>query len=145
MKKSGFTLIEVLVVIALVAIVLAVVSILSGRLVAKQYLQASAKDFATVVKRAHVYSREAKDNLPWGVIADASTRQYTLVFGPVDSPTVSATYSLHWPAYFTAAPFSIWFGQGTGYLTEDTVVTIAVPAGDTSQISISQFGTVEGP
>lgn len=141
-RKPAFTLVELLVSLALVAII-AVPSLLAVRQIRlKQALAASTETLVAVLKRAHIFARESKENKSWGV-KYKDNYSYTLVSGNLNAWIPEAEIGLESPVFFESGPFVIWFDQGTGGTPENADLVIKTPTDIRAKISVSQNGIIE--
>ena len=140
-KYPALTLLELLVVMAIVAVV-AVPSFLAiGRVRVQQALASSVEELAGVMKRAHIFSRESKDDRAWGVVyKDSAT--YMLVSGRPEDPAAEAEYGLAAPVGFSDEAFAVGFDQGTGDTGSEVLITMG-GGGQEARVVVSQTGLVE--
>lgn len=144
MSRPAFSLIELLIVIAIVAILMAVGFAISSQVVVNQALRASAEQVEQQINRAHIYAREARNNELWTVKINADKTSYQLVRGAEANQTVDSAYTLKRPATFVTAPVDIKFAKGTGYTVGNVSysLTLMVPSGKTAVVNVSPFGLV---
>jgi len=113
MKKSrGFSLIEILIVVALLSLFVFPLYFSYIRSQANQALVASAESVADVVRSAHVFAREARDAKKWGVRSEGE-RGYALVSGTGENYQVAKMYSLE-PMVDFEKGFFVVFEIGVG-------------------------------
>lgn len=124
--SKGFTLVEILVVISLIAFV-AIPSILSfSNIRSRQALALGTENLASALKRAHIYAREAKGEAAWG-IKFSCNNGYSL--WSKDSNGIlkaEVETGLPEPIIFdnctTAIPNEIWFKRGSGDANGDYIL-----------------------
>lgn len=139
---SGFSLLELLIVIALIAVVASQVLHTWWTFSANQALAISADNFASSIKIAHIYAREAKDNNAWGIIR-SSNNSYKLVAGLVNNPTVISSQTLESRIKFKSSDFSIWFDKGTGETSTENSIELTNSNGKTIKVKVIKTGLVE--
>lgn len=140
-KTKGFTLIELLVVIAIVGML----SILYFSWVATRAnnaLLTSAVAFKDNLQTAHIFSREAKDEISWG-IKEIDQNTYKLVSGSQSSPTDISTFALDPQVNFMPPNFEIWFDLGTGETDKNYNIQLVNTNNKKVKIDISKSGLIE--
>ena len=142
MRRSGLTLLEILLVMALIAMLAGTGFLAVGSIRAKQALAVSAEEMAAAFKRAHIYSREGKDDKAWG-LKYRDNRSYMLVSGERQDFRAEAEYTVTLPAAITSGPFEVWFDPGTGGSAADVAVKLGTPRGNTEEVRVSSSGVVE--
>jgi len=140
-EELGFTLIEMLVTLALVGLVTLPLILTFRTSRQNQAMRASAESFADNVKGAHIFSRETKDKKAWG-IKNEDNRKYAIVSGKPDNFEVVYSYSLESGVHFSSG-FALWFGPGTGTLEHDEIIDIEADNGQSMRVSVSSTGIVE--
>ena len=113
-RSPAFTLVEILVVITIIGLLTTVAffSLITSR--ANQALSASAEQAAEIFRRAHIFSREAKDHKTWGVKSDSQGEYMLITY--TSTPTAvqeEKKYQLERGISFIGN-FNIWFARGTG-------------------------------
>lgn len=145
--KPAFTLIELLVVMALIAL-LAIPSILGiAGIRSNQALRGSVDNLIIVLQRAHIYARENKGNVAWGVKCNDEI-SYSLVSGTMAVPKLAADYSLNGPIKFKNGCdwVNVWFERGSGSTAESNSIAVISNTGKEARVNISKDGVVgEGP
>lgn len=137
---KGFTIIELLLVISIIAIFIVSFVITYRTSRANQALRTSAEKYADVVRNAHVFAREAADKKGWGVVKNNDT-QYSLISGSSTDWSVVTNYTLESQVVFED-DFFLWFDIGTGELESSQTVVLVVDGGKRIPIEILQTGIV---
>ncbi|RJR14584.1 prepilin-type N-terminal cleavage/methylation domain-containing protein [Candidatus Microgenomates bacterium] len=112
-QRRAFTLIEIIIVVAIIGILMVTgfTAFISAQ--KNQELSAVAQKFATVVTTAHIYARENKDIKIWGV--RGTLDRYALISATTDPLVFDIEKETALPAGMTfTAPFTIYFDKGTG-------------------------------
>ncbi|OGM14344.1 hypothetical protein A3D84_04365 [Candidatus Woesebacteria bacterium RIFCSPHIGHO2_02_FULL_42_20] len=141
------TLIEILVVIAILVVVVPTLYLSFSKYRANRALETSAEAFADSLRTAHVFSREAKNESAWGVRGEANG-SYEIVFGKPADWQVDKRLVLNSPATFENA-FFIWFVVGTGAKDKDNSdpgdqsVSLVSPGGRLIRVAVADTGVVE--
>lgn len=91
-KKSGFTLIELIVVVALLAIIATTATVFNSQWYLKNNLESSKNMLISSLRKAQSYSISKKDGLTWGVCLIGTTIR--MFGGSCASPTIKDDYSL---------------------------------------------------
>lgn len=141
-KRPALTLVELILGIAIVAVLAAAGMFGFAKVRQKQALRLSAENLVSELVRARIFSRENRGEKSWG-IAGISDNQFAVVTRGSGGQVTLGTYNLMQPAEFDNANFVVWFDQGTGNTAEAKSITLIVPQGETLNVSISEFGTVE--
>lgn len=142
-ENAGFTLIELLIVIGILGLVSIGIFGAYAKSRDTQQLVATAEQFGDMLRRAHIFSRELKEEKMWGVTSSGSTTQYSLASVQGTQPGVlEQTVTLPGSVQFSA-PFDIWFDRGTGDISAATGITLKNVHNRQMYISISPAGTVE--
>ena len=140
--KPAFTIIELLVVVALVAAIAVPSSMAIGSFRNRQAMATSVEELTGALRRAHIYAREAKDGQAWGVtFKDASS--FVLVSGIPTDYSPRGEYALTAPSTFVNGGFEVWFGQGTGNVREEVSIEISQPSGLKAEVDVNKTGLVE--
>ena len=141
-KNPAFTIIELLVALALVVGV-AVPSLFAFREIRqKQALSATTESLVSVLKTAHIYARESKENKSWGVKYKDAT-SYNLVSGDLNNWSAVGEFGLEDPVSFETSGFTVWFDQGTGGTAENVSVVVITPTGVRAEVNVSVNGIEE--
>ncbi|MEK9200841.1 MAG: hypothetical protein AAB909_02590 [Patescibacteria group bacterium] len=141
-RRPALTIIEMILVIALLAILLVPSVMGIGAYRQKQALNASAEILTTVLSRAHIYSREAKEQKQWGV-RFKDNRSYEMISGAPGAAVPYFEFELTSPSQFTQGPFEIWFLVDTGEVDHPETITLGVPRGDALQVIVNKAGSAE--
>lgn len=151
-KPKGFTLIEVLIVVAIVAIASGILLAGSGNGRTNREVETAAREFAGVVREAQSYALSGKqvvaDTIPcrsqvsWGGSSYTLTYWYKNGSGTCDQTSVLATYTLKKGVtfsnsssfYFTLPHAGLSFGSGNvsaGFSKQSSshIVCVYGPAG----------------
>jgi len=137
---KGFTLVEMLIVVAIIGIFTIPLLITYRSSQNNQKLRVAAEEFADQVRTVHIYARDAKDKKAWGV--DLSGNSYSLLSGRIDSYKVDKSLSLGKNIEFETDYF-IWFDIGTGQTDQNYEVVIVDTRGKQIAVKISKNGIVE--
>ena len=140
-KIPALTLVEVLLLLSVLAVLVSGgMSVLVGvRL--NQAMVASAEKFATVIRQAHIFAREEKDDRAWGVRYEGVNSYSLIAF--VETVEVRAGYKLGSPSVFEDNFGLIIFAQGTGALTDKREIKIRSSNGRAVRVNILETGVVE--
>lgn len=139
--RRGFTLVEILIVLALIAILTIplVISYQNSR--TTQALRTSAEELANQIRSAHVFAREANEQKGWGVVR-TSDRTYSLVSGQRDSwMEVSSRRTEN--GVLITNDFFVWFDIATGETDSNYSIVLTTPNGITQTVSVVNTGLVE--
>lgn len=145
MKKSpAFTLIEILITIALVSLVsLPLYLNFSGSL-ANQNVVASSEEVAEILRQAHIFSRESRGAKTWGVRNNSPT-QYQLVSYTTDPDAVlvESEKFLGDKVQFVSN-FTVWFEKNTGDTSDglDIIIELESAAGLVGMIEVKRNGVI---
>lgn len=139
--KPALTIIEILAAIAILASLTTTVFISITGMRQKRALSVSAEMFAGMVRQAHIYAREQRDEREWGV-KFVNAKAYSLVWADSGGEGVSTVSDLVAPATFDGIGFEIWFAQGTGSTKFPRTVKLETPNGKSIDINVSKEGGV---
>lgn len=140
-KYPALTLVELLVVLAILAVV-GVPSLLAvGRFRSQQALASSSEELAGALRRAHIFSRESKDDRSWGV-AYKDKGTFVLLSGTPGDFVPEGEYALAAPAEFAGGDFAVWFDQGTGNTVGGVTVRLTTGSGQ-AEVVVTESGVVE--
>lgn len=140
--KPALTLIELMLVVSIISIISAAGFYLSSNFRTRQALTSSSDEVISNLRRAHVFSRESKDDMDWGIRRKSDT-VYALVSRDISSSAEVLLYSLHAPITFAPGNFEIWFDQGTGETANPITISMQSPKGEIRQIGITKSGGIE--
>jgi prepilin-type N-terminal cleavage/methylation domain-containing protein len=143
MKLSpAFTLIEILVVVSLIGLLSlgGVTAFITAK--NNQDLSQSTDHVVDTIRRAHIFSRDGREEKEWGV-QSTDNDQYMIVSRslPEDVPQVVVTYSLPSSVHFSA-PFLVWFGKGTGEIEAPFIETIENTNKQKTTLRVEKTGMV---
>lgn len=140
-KKKGFTLVEILIVLALIAAlsIPLIISYQNSR--TTQALRTSAEELANQIRSAHVFAREANEQKGWGVVR-TSDRTYSLVSGRRDSWTTVTTRKTE-NGVLIENDFFVWFDIASGETDSNYSIVLTTPNGITQTVSVVKTGLVE--
>lgn len=143
MKKSfsAFTLIEVIIVVAVFMLISIPLLFNYFNVSNSQGLKTSVGETTNLIKSAHIYSREAKDQKAWGVITrDEDT--LALVSGNPASYEVEQELTLP-RGIKTKEVVVVWFALGTGELQNNITVELVNQRDMVGQLLIHKTGVVD--
>ena len=140
-NNTALTLVEILLVTAVIGIISIPLYISYTRTQANQSLKANASQVSDAIRSAHVFGREAKDQKAWGV-RRKNEKTYELIAGSRDTFTVQKTFALE---TFVSIPnnFIIWFDIGTGTTVDAGSIIIKNNYGRQIKINVSKTGVVD--
>lgn len=140
-RPAGLTFIEVLLIVALISIISIPLYLSYTRTQANQGLLSSTEQFITVLNRASLFARQAKDQKEWGVRKRDDT-SFELISGKPDAAVLVSTNSVE---HFVSIPddFLIWFDIGTGQTDRDYTVVFENTYGRKIEVNIYETGLVE--
>ncbi|MEK7165319.1 MAG: prepilin-type N-terminal cleavage/methylation domain-containing protein [Patescibacteria group bacterium] len=138
--SPAFTLVELLLVIALVATVSLPLgnAFITAR--SNQALVASAEQLSDRLRQAHIFAREAKDTKGWAIIRIDST-SYALASGTPATWEYIETYDLERDVTIPNN-FRVWYEIGTGS-TAPQIILVRNNHGTEKSIIIHATGVVE--
>jgi len=141
-RNSGFTLLEMLFVIALAGIFVASAFPLGQRYLERGTLDAAARNFASSARYAQLRSQAGEFDAAWGVRAESGA---ITIFQGATYATRTAGYdqTVSIPASFVVTGTDEFdFARRTGRTTAGTV-TITDSSGTARTITVNGFGTVD--
>lgn len=140
--KPALTLIEILLIITIISIVsipsfLGVTSIRN-----KQALGLARENLTATFTRAHIFSREGKDDAEWGVFCkDIYT--YQMLSRKLGTETVEAESSLGKGIFFDNCDWQrVWFLAQSGDVENGVIISIKNNSGVEQRIQILSSGSV---
>jgi Tfp pilus assembly protein PilE len=137
----GVTLIEILLVVAIICIITFPILVSYNTTRSNQALATSAENFADQVKTAHIYAREVKDSKAWGIVIN-SENSFNLVSSATARWTTISTFQLDPQIKFDQTP-SILFDRGTGETLSDQYVELENINGRKIRVDVVKTGLVE--
>lgn len=135
-------MVELILVMALVALVLIPTTLGVTNYRQKQALYASSDILSSVLMRAHIYSREAKGQKLWGV-RQKDSASYELISGFPGSVMVEAEFGLTSPTLFSGDSFEVWFFVDTGEADFGETIRLITPKGKVVQVVVNKSGSVD--
>jgi prepilin-type N-terminal cleavage/methylation domain-containing protein len=144
MKVSpAFTLIELLVVIALLGfITISGASVITSAK-ANQEIRVSSDKLTDTLRRAHIFSRDGKDEKQWGVHSDGG-KSYQLLSRVATDAAPLVVSDIPLPSSVTiSSPFTVWFFQGTGETGTKTVIHLNTASSLNMTISVEKTGVID--
>lgn len=138
---NGVTLIELLVVIAIMSVFVVPVFITYSTSRNNQAIRTSAESLSNILKTAHIYAREAKDQRSWAV-RSTGTNTYEMANGTCDQLQTVTSYRLESNVSF-ANEFSFCYEIGTGDTATRGQVVMATRTGRRIQLDVYTTGIVE--
>jgi prepilin-type N-terminal cleavage/methylation domain-containing protein len=142
--SSAFTLVELLVTIAIMGIIILPMYFSYTRTQANQGLRATSEQLISNIKQAHVFAREAKDQKSWGVKRGSDDTSYELIAGTCGTTnytriqTKSAEPLVKFPQ-----DFFVCFEIGTGEPVAETTIVVENKYGITKSLKVYKTGLVE--
>lgn len=137
----GITLVEILIVMAILGLLSFPLLITYQTSRAKQALRISTEVFADNLRTAHIFSREAKDEKSWGIKRD-DRASYALVSKQTGDWQAEKVYKLENQVEFVG-DFFVWFEIGTGETTSDLSLKLKNSKGHKLKVDILKKGTIE--
>lgn len=143
MKLSpAFTLIEILVVVSLIGLLSlgGVTAFITAK--NNQDLSQSTDHIVDTIRRAHIFSRDGREEKEWGVRFQA--KEYDLIkrFNDSEPAQVDTAYTLPSSVELTGPFPEIWFGKGTGEIDMMTLVHIQNSNNQQTRIRVEKTGVV---
>jgi len=139
--RPALTLVELVLTISIIAILAAGVMPAYATARQRYALKLSGDKLVSELVRAHIYSREEKDEKSWGIrIIDENN--YALVNRGSTGENVIFSYILQDRVIFTTPALEIWFDQGTGNTARNENIGLISASGNTRIINVTQNGVV---
>ncbi|HBC72661.1 MAG: hypothetical protein UX91_C0005G0039 [Candidatus Amesbacteria bacterium GW2011_GWB1_47_19] len=140
--KPALSLIELLLVVSLIGILSlpGVLGIINIR--ARQSLDVSTNKFAEIMRQAHIFSRENRESLSWGVKGTDKNSYQLVTRDATKTVTVREKHRLESPTVFIIYPFEVWFDQGTGNTEINRIFMTYASKGGTRVVGLSPTGLV---
>jgi prepilin-type N-terminal cleavage/methylation domain-containing protein len=150
MKKDGFTLMELMIVVAISAAVTTAAFVYLGNYRMEQNLKLTASELQAAVKNTQNLSKSQQDGKKWGVRFSNAVSNYSYeVFSGANYSTssVSKTYSLGRRIQFgnpATSTIDVSFGGITGYPSQNQVISLITGRGDgfVNDISVNSLGQI---
>ena len=140
-KSNGFTLIELILVTAIIGVITVPFIITYRNSRANQALRTSAEQVADHARSAHVFAREANEGNGWG-ITSTDDSSYAIVSGTETDWNEFSSYVLQPQITFTN-DFFVWFEIGTGAIDSGQTIELSNLNGTKSKVDINENGVVE--
>ena len=144
--KGGFTLIEIIIVLAILGTMVFLFATNFRHSVANQALRASAENFASDIRSVHIYAREVKDKKEWGIESMDDQTSYMIVSGIIpDDREMVSKHKLDGNTKFSGDAL-VWFTAGTGETDSSESISLESPYGGKIIVDVLINGVVEvGP
>lgn len=142
--KKGFTIIELIMVISIVAILGAIMMPMSTNLLVRQQLRTKTNELVTALRTAQINTLAGKQADQWGVRLE--NNQIIMFKGSSwTSPGTSFDHYYDLPGTITPSPTptEIVFGKLTGNPSNTITITLTNRLGEVKNISINPIGTVD--
>lgn len=139
--QKGFTLIEIILVIAIISILSVSVFTASSRFLITNHLDNSVNNLISSLRTAQINAMNTKGDGNWGVKIENKT--ITLFFGESYSSRNSVydeTFKI--PASVSVADTEVVFEKVTGDVSSQININLSDNTGSTAQVSINQEGIV---
>ena len=140
-SKKGFTLIELIIVTAIVSLAFIPLLITYRGTRTNQALLNSAESFANHTRSAHVFARESRETKNWGIKRLNQTQYaiFSVISGADENENV---YTLENAITFNA-DFRILFNIGTGETDNSQTITLNARNGNSIEIEVLKTGVVD--
>lgn len=140
-KHHGFTLVEMLLVIALISVIAALSIPLYRSFQTRNDLDLSANGVALLLRHARVLSEGMAGDQPWGVHFE--TGHAIIFIGPSYAGRYGTDVNYEIPSTFVLGGASeVVFQERTGFVSTPTTITITSPNNETRSISVNAKGIV---
>ncbi|MFC1649380.1 Tfp pilus assembly protein FimT/FimU [Patescibacteria group bacterium] len=140
-KLQGFSLFELLVVMAILGILVIVFLTTYGTSRQNQALRVSAEEVADKIREAHIFSREQKNDVGWG-IRKSGDNSYDLIKGE-ETAWISHSSSVLESDVTFDGDFFIWFDPGSGETVSTHTINLINQNGHTIVIEVLESGVTE--
>ena len=140
-RQSALTLFELLIVIALIALISLPLYFSYTRSQANQSLRSSTEQLKHTLESAHVSAREARDKKEWGV-KNLDTKSFALISGKTDNYKIEKLTTLE-PLAEIDGDFEIWFDIGTGETQQEIIIKLKNRYDKSSTLTIYKTGVVD--
>lgn len=142
MKRiAALTIIEVLIVVAVISTLSIPLYFSYTRTQAHQSLRSSSEQLADTLRSAHLFSREARDFKSWGV-KSIDNQSFALIGGPKEKPIVEKITTVE-SLVTIPQNFEVWFEIGTGNAIENYSVILENKYGRKTIIKVYKTGIVD--
>lgn len=148
-KANGFTLLEVLIVIGILAVLTSISAPIYRNFVKTSELGVTAKIMTSFLREARSKSMTGNLNLKWGIhFVNSGTDYYESFSTPTDYSdslkSVIATTSLPFGVNFTApvSTSDVIFGKIVGTTTATTTVTFTSTDGESKTVTVTPIGNI---
>ena len=139
--SRGVTLVELLIVIALIAIIGASTTPVLSNFLARNYLRNKTNELVASLRTAQINTISGKEDSQWGV--NTSTSEITLFKGSsFAGRDTNFDQSFSIPATITITTDEIVFDRLTGDPDAVATLTITSNAGDSNTVTVNEVGTV---
>ena len=139
--KKGLTLIELIIVVAIIGIISVPLLLTYRSYRTNQALSASLEQVANHTRSVHIFAREARSQREWG-IKNIDERVYAFYSSGATGVQEEQRYSLEHGVSF-AQDFDILFEIGTGNTSSDYSISIVNTNGQQGLVDVSTVGIVE--
>lgn len=141
-RKTGFTLIEALISVALISLIVGMTLPFYGNFAARNDINIAQEDLARMMRRAQVYARAGYGDSLWGVHLQNGS---ATLFRGATYATRTAGYDevLSFPAINVSGVTDVVFSKMTGFPnTSGTTTLTSTTVNETKTISLTTYGTV---
>ena len=140
-SDKGFTLIEVILVVAMISVIVIPLLISYRTTRTNQALLSSTEEFANHVRSAHIFARDANGRKSWGV-RSIDTKLYEIYSAIGGTSSAENRYSLEPAVQFTNS-FDVLFHIGTGETDVELQVLFSADNGSKAKVEVLKTGVVE--
>lgn len=141
MRQSAISIIEVLIVIALIGVISFPLYLSYSKNQANQGLRSSSEQLLNTLQTAHIFARETKDKKNWGV-KSISENSFALIKGSASNSQVEKSKTLE-PNVVFPEMFEVWFDAGTGETSVERSILIKNSIEKITIINIFKTGIIE--
>jgi Tfp pilus assembly protein FimT len=139
-NNSGFTIVELLLILAIVAIMSAATTPFMSRIVSQNNMDVTVDNIISSLRKAQSYSVNGRDGSSWGVCIYNSS-VIRMFSGTCGSPTHSEDFSI--PSSIDVTGFSeVTFSKLRGDASSTQTITITSPL-ETMTIDINAVGVLD--
>ena len=141
--KGGFTLIEIIIVLAILGTMVFLFATNYRHSIANQALRASAENFASDIRSVHIYAREVRDKKEGGIESTSDDVSYMVVSGiTLDDREMVSKHKLEGDTKFSEDTI-VWFAAGTGETDSSKSISLESPYGGKIIVDVLINGVVE--